>query len=197
MATTTMTAATEATNPPSDLSNHAKSNDGKMVVERVGQPYAGAFHDHEAGGIDGRQLVQIGAPEIRPGLIEVTRLAWEDSHGSQLIDRLFPCQRRVTARVAIEERERLDEDGNGRVEFHSTYVNVGTASRARYPAIVDVLNLVAGIATKVPSASCLNIPMAMNGSPKSFPREGVTRAGLEIALEVLGFFLIGERKIGD
>jgi len=41
------------------------------MVERIRQPYARPFHDREAGGIDGRKLVQVGALEIVPGLLQI------------------------------------------------------------------------------------------------------------------------------
>lgn len=54
-----------------DLAHHPKSDDGIMMIERVGQPYSRPLHDREAGRIDGGQLVQVGAPEVVPRLLQI------------------------------------------------------------------------------------------------------------------------------
>src|SRR5262249_34652063 len=90
-------------------SDHAKSDCGEVMIERIGEPDARPFHDHEAGRVDGRELVQVGAPEVVPGLLEIAQLAGKHLDGSGLIERLLPCERNVAAGIAIEKCECLDD----------------------------------------------------------------------------------------
>jgi hypothetical protein len=46
-----------------------ESDDGKVMIEGVRKPDARALHDRKARRVDGRELVQIRAPEIFPGLL--------------------------------------------------------------------------------------------------------------------------------
>ena len=83
-----------------------------MVIEREGDRDTGALHDGKAGGIDGRQLVHIRAPEVSPGLLQVAQLAAKDLDRAGFIDRFLPRQCYVPIGVALEEGERLDDDGD-------------------------------------------------------------------------------------
>jgi len=49
-----------------ELSHHPESDNGEMMIKRVGEPYSRPLHDDEAGCVDSGQFVQVGAPEIFP-----------------------------------------------------------------------------------------------------------------------------------
>jgi hypothetical protein len=49
-----------------------------MMIERVCKSDLGTVHDRKAGGIDGRQLVQVRPPKVFPGLLQITQFAGED-----------------------------------------------------------------------------------------------------------------------
>ena len=53
--------------------HHPKSDDRKVMIERVGKPYSRTLHDREAGGIDGGQFVEVGTPEIFPRSLQSRR----------------------------------------------------------------------------------------------------------------------------
>ncbi|HEX9277003.1 MAG TPA: hypothetical protein VGA51_11490 [Casimicrobiaceae bacterium] len=97
--------------------NQPESGHRKVVIEGEGDANARSFHDRKARCIDGREPVEIVAPEIFPRNFEIAQLAGKDLHRSGLIDRLFPRQRHIAVGVAIEKSERLDYDRDRRVKF--------------------------------------------------------------------------------
>lgn len=82
---------------------------GEMMVERERKPDARAFHNDETGSVDGRELVQVRSPEVRPGLFQVIPLTHDNLDGARLVDRVFPRQRRVAVGIPVEEGKRLDD----------------------------------------------------------------------------------------
>jgi hypothetical protein len=50
-------------------------------------------------------------------LFQIAQLAREDLDGPGLVDRTFPRQGDIAVSVALEEGERLDDDGDGGVEL--------------------------------------------------------------------------------
>ena len=57
--------------------------------------------------------MQIRASKVVPRLFQIAQLAGKDFYRASLINGVFPRQRHVSIGVAIEERECLDDDGNG------------------------------------------------------------------------------------
>ena len=48
------------------LSHHPESDNGEVMIKRVGEPYSRTLHDDEAACVDSGQFVEVGAPEIFP-----------------------------------------------------------------------------------------------------------------------------------
>ena len=87
------------------LCHQPETDHGEVMIERVCKPNTLALHDREAGGVDRRELVQVGASEVFPRLFQIARLAGKNRYGSRLIDCLFPGQRHVPVGVSIEKCE--------------------------------------------------------------------------------------------
>ena len=98
------------------LSDHSKSDHREMMVERICETNARTLHDHEACGVDRRQFVQVGAAEVAPRFLQITQITGKNLDSSRLVDRLLPRKRHVAVGIAIEKRERLNDDRNGRVK---------------------------------------------------------------------------------
>jgi hypothetical protein len=116
------------------------SRDGyaKVVIERVRKPNPHSLHYCKAGRIDGRELVQVGAPKVGPRLFQVAQLAGKNSYCSVLIYSLSPRQRHVAVGVAIEECERFNDDRDRRVEFRARALqHVPLLSRRRVQRIAQ------------------------------------------------------------
>src|SRR5262245_37167379 len=99
----------------SPLRYQSESDDGEVMIEGVSEPDARSPHDHEARRVHGRQLAQIGAAEVLQRQSQVARLTWKNFDSSGRIDRALPDQCHGAGGVAVEERERLDDDRNGSV----------------------------------------------------------------------------------
>ena len=54
-----------------ELSHYPESDNCEMMIKRVGEPYSRTLHDDEAGCVDSRQFVEVGAPEIFPRPLQV------------------------------------------------------------------------------------------------------------------------------
>lgn len=96
----------------------------EVVVEREGGPDLLASHQDEARGIHRRQLVEIPALEVRPGLLQVSRRHGEEVQIWQLIQGLLPGEGHVSGRIAIQEREGLENDRHRRVQSCSQGLKV-------------------------------------------------------------------------
>ncbi len=96
--------------------HHPKSDDRKVMIERVGKPYSRTLHDREAGGIDGGQFVQVGTPEIFPRSLQITQVAGKDVESARPGHRVFPRQRHIPVGVAIEKGKCLNDNRNGGVQ---------------------------------------------------------------------------------
>jgi hypothetical protein len=77
--------------------HHPKSDDRKVMIERVGKPYSRPLHDREAGGIDGGQFVQVSAPEIFPRSLQIAKVAGKDVESARPGYRILPRQRHIPA----------------------------------------------------------------------------------------------------
>src|SRR6266481_5578850 len=86
------------------------------MIERERKANARALHDGKTRRVDGRELVQVRAPEVFQRLVEIAQLAGKDPHRAGSVDRLPPRQRHVAVGIALQEGERFDYDGNGRVK---------------------------------------------------------------------------------
>jgi hypothetical protein len=53
------------------LSDHPESGNCEVMIKRIGEPYSGTLHDDEAGCIDRRQFVEVGAPKIFPRPLQI------------------------------------------------------------------------------------------------------------------------------
>ena len=89
------------------------------MIERVCKPDSRALHDGKAGGIDGRQLVQIRASKVLPRLLQVAQLARKNPYHAGFVDSFLLCQRDIPIGVTIEKCECLDDDGNGTVKLRA------------------------------------------------------------------------------
>src|SRR5260370_181241 len=76
---------------------------GEVMVGRIGEPDAPAFHDHGAGWGGGRKLVQVRAPEIVPGLLQVAHLVGEETLTIPALSSA-PFQVSATSRLALRSR---------------------------------------------------------------------------------------------
>jgi len=107
-----------------------KSDDRKVMIERVGEPYSRTLHDREAGGIDGGQFVQVGTSEIFPRSLQIAQVAGKDVESARPGYRVFPRQRRIPVGVAIEKGECLNDDRDGSVQLAPAARNRSHCSRA-------------------------------------------------------------------
>src|SRR5438045_9757246 len=62
----------------------------EMMIECERYPDASPLHDHEAGGVYRGQLMQIGAPEVFPALLQIAQVARKYLYRTALVDRRFP-----------------------------------------------------------------------------------------------------------
>lgn len=77
---------------PCRLRDQSVTGNREVMIERERKPNARALHDDKAGRIHCRQLVQVGASEIFPGLLQIAQLAGKDIDGSGRRDRALPRQ---------------------------------------------------------------------------------------------------------
>ena len=101
------------------LCHQSKPDDGKVVIERICKADSRPLHNYEAGGIDSRQLMQIRAAKVFPGLFQITRFARQNLDCARLADGFLPCQRDIPVGVPIEKCERLNDNGNGTVKLRA------------------------------------------------------------------------------
>ena len=74
------------------LPDQPKAGHGEVAIEGVGQSDSRALHDREAGRIDCRELVQVGAAKVVPCLLQIAQFARKDLHGAGIEDGVFPRQ---------------------------------------------------------------------------------------------------------
>ncbi len=55
--------------------HESEADNGEVAVKSKGDPDARTLHDGKAGGIHGRELVQVRAPEVLPRLFQIAQLA--------------------------------------------------------------------------------------------------------------------------
>ena len=96
--------------------HHPKSDDRKVMIERVGEPYPRTLHDSEASGIDGGQFVQVATPEIFPRSLQIAQTTGKDVESARPGYQVFPRQRHIPVGVAIEKGECLNDNRNGGVQ---------------------------------------------------------------------------------
>ena len=101
------------------LCHQPEPDDGKVMIERICEPNSRALHDHKASGVDGGKLVQICAPKIFPGLLQVAQLARQNPYCAGFVDSFLPCQRDMSIGVTIKKCECLDDYGNGTVKLRA------------------------------------------------------------------------------
>jgi hypothetical protein len=85
-----------------ELSHHSESDNCEVMIKRVGETYSRTLHDHEAGCVDGGQFVEIGAPEIFPGPLQIAELARKDFQSAP--PRHHSFQAKATSLFALRSR---------------------------------------------------------------------------------------------